>query len=194
MKSTTLHFAAAVLISLAIQSTASAEPVQYTIKQSTPYVGTSIKQPIVVTGTIPLDEHYAELTAEQKNALKSIYEKMGDNDEPPFPANGLRPLYSALGRAHEQLELVYKGPVTLYVQVDSQGNPGAMYVVESPDQQIAQAAANILAMQKFKPALCNGTPCSMRYVFHADLIGPDLHNMKSDNPASGIQLTKPSGY
>jgi hypothetical protein len=188
LKSTTLHFAMAIFVALSAQSAVSAEQGQYTIKQSTPSVGTYFRLPIVVAGTIPLDERYAELTTEQKNTLKSIYEKMGDNDEPPFPLNGLRPLYSALGHVHEQLNLAYKGPVTMYAEVDSQGNAGALYLVEAPDPQIGQALANILALQKFKPALCNGTPCSMRYVFHAELVGPEEHNMKSANPASGIQI------
>jgi hypothetical protein len=193
MKANTLHFATAILASLFVFSTASADPQQYVIKQSVPSTGSSIKRPIVITGTIPLDERYAELTPEQKNSLKSLYEKMGDNDEPPFPLHGLRPLYEALGKAHEQLELTYRGPVTLYVDVDSQGRPGNMSLVESPDQQIAQAAANVLATQKFKPAVCNGTPCAMRYVFHAELVGPDVHDMKSANPSTGIQVSKTSG-
>lgn len=188
MKATTLCFTAAILASLFIQSTASAEAQQYVIKQSSPSVGSSIKKPILMVGSIPLDRPYAQLSAEDKNALRALYEKMGDNDEPPFPVRGLRPMYEALGRVHEQLELAYHGPVTLYVDVDSQGQPGNMSVVESPDQQISQAAANIIAQQKFKPAVCNGTPCAMRFVFHAELVGTDTQNLKSGNPATGVQI------
>ena len=193
MNANTMRCAAAILATIFLQSTAFADAQQYVIKQTAPSLGSSIKRPIVITGTIPLDEKYAGLTPEQKNALKALYEKMGDNDEPPFPVRGLRPLYAALGVAHEQLELAYRGPLTLYVAVDSQGNPGAMEVVESPDQQVSQAAANILASQKFKPAVCNGTPCSMRFVFHAELVGPEVKDMKSANPASGIQVGSPVG-
>ena len=190
MNTPALRFAAAILVACFAQASAMADEQQYVIKQSIPSLGTSIKKPIVLAGTIPLDEKYAELTPEQKNSMKALYEKMGDKDEPPFPLHGLRPLYAGLAEAHEKLELAYRGPVTFYVEVDSQGNPGAMTVMESPDQQISQAIANMMAMQKFNPALCNGTPCSMRYVFHAQLIGPDVHDMKSLNPATGVQINK----
>ena len=154
-------------------SAAWADNTPYVVKQSEPSEGSHIKKPIVVAGNIPLDKTYTELTPEQKKSLSDIYEKMGAGDEPPFPAKGLMPLYRALADTHEKLALEFKGPVTMYVQVDSQGNAGALYVVEAPDPQISQAVANILAAQKFKPALCAGTPCSMRYVFHAELVGPD---------------------
>lgn len=194
MRTQPLCFGAAVLAALCVHASASAEPQQYVIKQTIPSLGTSIKRPIVITGSIPLDEKYADLTAEQKNSLKALYEKMGEKDEPPFPLHGLRPLYEALAQAHEHLELAYRGQLTVYVQVDSEGLPHEMFVVETPDQQISQAAANILATQKFKPALCDGAPCSMRYVFHAQLVGPEVHDMKSTNPSSGVQINKTSGY
>jgi hypothetical protein len=154
-------------------SAAWADNTPYVVKQSEPSEGSHIKKPIVVAGDIPLDKRYDELTPEQKKSLNDIYEKMGAGDEPPFPLKGLMPLYRGLADTHEKLGLEFKGPVTMYVQVDSQGNAGALYLVEAPDPQIGQAVANILATQKFKPALCAGTPCSMRYVFHADLVGPD---------------------
>jgi hypothetical protein len=153
-----------------------ADNTPYVVKQSTPSEGSHIKKAIVVAGNIPLDKTYAELSPEQKKSLNDIYEKMGPGDEPPFPVKGLMPLYRGLADTHEKLELEFKGPVTMYVQVDSQGNAGALYLVEAPDPQIGQAVANILATQKFKPALCAGTPCSMRYVFHAELVGPDWQN------------------
>lgn len=189
MKSNALHFALTIFVALFTLPSAFAEPEQYVIKQSEANLGTNFKQPIVLAGTIPLDERYAELTTEQKNKLKAPYEKMGDNDEPPFPLNGLRPLYAALGKVHEKLNLFYKGPVTMYVQIDSKGNPGAMNLVEAPDPEMGQALANIMALQKFKPALCKGIPCSMPYMFHAELLGPDMHNMKSPSEP-GMQLTQ----
>lgn len=192
MSANTFRFAAAILATLFIAPAAFADPQQYVIKQSAASTGSSVRRPIVLAGSIQLDKSYADLTPEEKNSLRALYEKMGDNDEPPFPLHGLRPLYAALGSAHERLELAYHGPLTLYVDVDSKGNPGAMSVMESPDQEITRATANILLLQKFKPALCNGQPCAMRYVFHAELVGPEVHDMKSGNPASGIQLS-PAG-
>ena len=161
---------------LMLPGIAQADQDQYVVKQSTPSSGSNLRRPIILGGSIPLNKHYSELTQEQKNALNSIYEKMDAGDEPPFPANGLMPILRALGDAHEKMQYLYKGPITMWVQVDSQGNAGALYLVEAPDPQIGQTVANIMATQKFKPALCHGTPCSMKYVFHAELVGPDWQN------------------
>ena len=91
----------------------STAPQQYSIKQSSPSTGSNVKRTIIEAGAIPLDKRYADLTAEQKNILKSGYEQMKDADEPPFPANGLMTILSAVRKAHEQSALQHQGPLTL---------------------------------------------------------------------------------
>jgi hypothetical protein len=186
-----LHFSIGIAL-LACQWQASAgdttEAPQYTIKQSAPSVGYSIKRDIIKAGSIPLDRRYAELTPEQKNILKSEYESMKADDEPPFPTNGLKDAFTALRRVHEQYNLKYKGPLTMYVQVDSHGKATGVSVVRSPDPEITQAMAYTLMVLPYKPAVCSGQPCAMQYPFHAELIGPDEQEITSGNPASGVMI------
>src|SRR6185437_11223441 len=137
MKTSAILSAAAVLF--LAQFPVSAE--EYTIKQTEPSPGTNLRRDIVKAGTVPLDKSYADLTAEQKAALKSQYEHMDDNDEPPYPEHGLRPLYEALGRVHEQLNLQYKGELTMYVTVDDKGRAKAVSVGKSPDPEVTQNVA-----------------------------------------------------
>ena len=51
--------------------------------------------------------------------LKALYESMGPADEPPFPANGLGPIYKAIAAA--QQKLLIEGPLSVAVQVNSLG-------------------------------------------------------------------------
>lgn len=167
----------------------STEQQQYTVRQSEPSVGSTLRRDIIKAGTVPLDKRYSELTTEQKNVVKSAYESMKDTDEPPFPANGLMPILKSLRAAHEQFGLKYKGELTMYVQVDSQGKATGVSVVKSPDPEITKVMAYALMTQPYKPAVCNGTPCAMQYPFNAELIGPNEKDIQSLNPSGGIQVT-----
>lgn len=171
-----------------VSATETAEAQQYTIKQSEPSLGSNFRRDIIKAGAIPPNKHYGDLTAEEKEVLKSPYEKMQTNDEPPYPANGLMPILNAVRDIHEKTELQFKGPLTLYVDVDSEGKPKSVSVVQSPDKQITQVAALALMKQTYKPAVCNGTPCAMQYPFHVELIAGEEKDVHSLNPASGITV------
>jgi hypothetical protein len=158
------------------------EKARYTIKQDKPSVGSSMRQVIVIAGTIPLNKTYDQLTPEEKNTLKSNYENMPASDEPPFPVDGLMPIYKSIGHAHENLSLKYKGKLTMYVLVDSQGKPKSVSVDASPDPEITNAVAHLLMLQKFKPAICSGQPCSMEFPVTADLVGPMEEDFNGQNP------------
>ena len=102
--------------------------------------------------------------------MKSQYDKMGDNDEPPFPLNGLRSIYKPVADAQQRLNA--KGHLSMYVDVDSQGKPVSVSVFESPDPQMTKIAAAVLMLQDYKPAICNGQPCRMQFPFRIDLTAP----------------------
>ena len=144
----------------------SAEPARYAIKQSEPDTGTRIPSNIVEGSRLPLDKRYAELTPEQQKLLKSQYEQMGDADEPPFPANGLGPLYRQIARG--QQKLLARGPLTMFVDIDATGTAIAVQVLQSPDPQATRYVAAVLMEEKYKPALCDGTPCRMQFPFRID--------------------------
>jgi hypothetical protein len=172
------------LLVMGLQYQASAgepeEAAQFTVRQEAPTIGSNVRRDIVKSENIPLNRQYAQLTAEQKAAVKSDYEKMSDTDEPPFPADGLLPVYKYLSIAHEKNSMQNSGKMTLYVTVDKDGKPQAVSVHESPDQTLTKVAAYALMEQKFKPALCNGTPCSMQFAFHAELLPMNMNKTTQD--------------
>src|SRR5882672_12925876 len=89
---------------------ARSQAARYSIRQDVPSTGSTIGREIVTGGLVPFDKRYAELTGEQQRVLKSQYERMGGADEPPFPVNGLRPIYLMLANGQQVLRV--NGPLT----------------------------------------------------------------------------------
>jgi len=52
---------------------------------------------------VPFDKRYSNSRLSSKRILKSQYQRMGDADEPPFPVNGLRPIYLMLANGQRDL-------------------------------------------------------------------------------------------
>jgi hypothetical protein len=130
------------------------------IKDDSPLTGSSIKRERV-HGALPFDKTYAQLTEEEKARFKAAYEKMGPNDEPPFPLQGLGPLYALVQKANKKIGA--EGLLDLDVTIDSTGTPVNVSVFHSPDPDLTTAAAQFAMLTKFKPAVCNGQPCRMNF-------------------------------
>lgn len=133
---------------------------RYSIREDVAETGSNIRRNIV-TGSIPFDKRYDELTPEQQALFKSQYQRLGPHDEPPFPANGLGRVYRAISVA--QNVLLVQGTVSVFVEVNPKGEPESVSVFEAPDPKIARAVASILMLEQYKPALCDGTPCRMGF-------------------------------
>lgn len=121
----------------------------YSLKQDEPATGSNIRREDV-HAWLPMDKRYEELTPEQQAAVKAQYEHMGPLDEPPFPVDGLRPIFKAVNAAEQKLRVT--GPLSVFVDVDSDGKPLAVSVYRSPDPRMTQAVATILMLQTYKPA------------------------------------------
>ena len=120
---------------------------------------------------LPAEKSYAQLTPEQRRIAKSAYDKMPDADEPPYPLNGLLPIL----RASEKLQhkLLIRGELSMAATIDAKGNAISVEVFKSPDREMAKAMASVLLLEKYKPALCAGSPCQMQFpfrtIYHVDL-------------------------
>jgi hypothetical protein len=110
---------------------------------------------------IPFDKSYGQLTAAQQNRFKTFYVALGDGDEPPFPLNGLGALYRPVTQG--QQKLLVSGEFRADAEIDKDGNLVAVAVLRSPNEEVTKFMANILLLTKFKPALCQGQPCSMGF-------------------------------
>ena len=155
---------ASVLLAASVAPFAQADealPPQYSIKQSESTTGTRIPRKIVQGSAIPLNRSYAQLTEDEQRLVRSQYEAMRPTDEPPFPLSGLKPIHEAIAEA--QRRLLVQGALSMYADVDAQGAVTSVSVYQSPDPKLTQAAAAVLMLTRFKPAVCRGEPCKMSF-------------------------------
>lgn len=137
--------------------------------------GTIIKKSIKWESAIPLDKTYEQLTPEQKAELRKLYVSLGPDDEPPFPAAGIKPIFNAIKRAQHFRQA--RGELNMAVTVGPDGKAtkvedfGGVYDVE-----MTELTQQVLLLTKYKPAVCSGTPCTMQFRFTQNL-----------NPANGLR-------
>jgi len=152
---------------LAIAS-AQTDPPQYALRDDSQQTGSIIRKEIAWSSQLPLNRTYAELTTEQKKHFHSNYESIAPGDEPPFPIEGLKPIVAAISKA-QKIRLAH-GDLRLIVTV---GPDGMGKKVESfgtvEDAEMTKFAVSVLLLTKYKPAVCNGAPCTMQFPFRCTL-------------------------
>ena len=136
---------------------------QYGIKDPNPPIGSNIRRNITEGSRIPINKTYGELSPEEKEAVHRYYEVIETGDEPPFPAKGLGPIHDAVAKV--QQKLLVTGQLLLVASVGPDGNVTEVKAIGSPSPEMVQAAGSIVALSKFKPALCKGQPCRMDFPF-----------------------------
>lgn len=110
---------------------------------------------------LPLNRRYAELDAAEKALVRARYDNMSAADEPPYPAEGLLPVFQTVQTA---AKLPQVGQLTLVADVDSAGRVQHVDVFGKVDAEFARFAARVLTATPFKPALCAGQPCNHQFV------------------------------
>lgn len=132
--------------------------------------GTILSREMRWTSKIPLNKTYGELNDAQKAELRSLYESMPPDDEPPYPLDGMKPVFNAIKSAQRKLRA--KGVLNLAVTVGPDGK--AKQVVDlgsTQNTEMTKFAGTVLMMTKFKPAVCAGKPCESQFPLHLKLSG-----------------------
>lgn len=137
----------------------------YIIPQDQPSPGSNIVRPAAYS-EIPFDKRYEEFTNDELKVLREDYPKLGPNDEPPFPKDGLREIATQAIRLGRRTDM--RGPLELGVRVDSKGVAQGVAVYKTTDGAIAKAVALQLMKSEYKPAKCDGRPCDGEYRFNVD--------------------------
>lgn len=150
-------------VAVVLPPAAGAQPAtpEYTIKDDRPRTGSHLRRDAIKGFGIAVNLSYAELPPADRQRLHSIYERMGEGDEPPFPLAGLTSIYEPLRKVQDKLR--ERGELSLVATVDSTGQVQEVKVFESPSARMAAFAAQVLTLTKFKPAKCGGVPCVMEF-------------------------------
>jgi hypothetical protein len=134
----------------------------YTMKEDQARVGSNLRRENIFA-QVPPEKNYGDLTEEQKNQVKSAYASMGPDDEPPYPIGGPGASLKAAVEIVQRLQST--GMIDIGVTINASGKPESIKVYETPDAATAKAVATVLVMQKYKPAMCKGQPCTQEYPF-----------------------------
>ena len=117
-------------------------------------------------GPIPFDKPYEALTPKQKALVRSAYENLGENDEPPYPKEGLGKALDIVARI--QHKALIEGEMVLIVRIDERGDAQSVSVFKTPDPKVSNVVGSALMLLKYKPGICAGKPCAMDYRFDFD--------------------------
>ena len=137
----------------------------YAVRESV--TGSHIARDSIAGSPVPSYKTYASLTREEKRRVKSQFGLTAEADEPPYPRYGPLHIYQELQSIEQKVQVA--GVLRLAVTIDAAGRPIAVDVSQSPDKRITTAISEVLMLEKFKPASCNGVPCQMQYPLEVTL-------------------------
>ena len=114
------------------------------------------------TTALPFAASYADMAPAEKDVVRSMY-LLGENDEPPYPVDGMQKIHDAVGKLLGKADGA--GPFLIHVKVDSEGKASEVVVPASPSEQLTRSIASLLMKAKYKPGLCAGKPCALDFPF-----------------------------
>jgi hypothetical protein len=139
------------------------EPAEYGVRFDEPSTGSNIRRWNVRPISFPINKPYGEFTPAEKARFRAYYIRLDDEDEPPFPADGLRQIIDGLRKAQSRREYQGVGQLFLIAEVDANGDATTVKAIGAPTPELARIGAALLMFTKYKPALCRGRPCRMEF-------------------------------
>lgn len=115
------------------------------------------------TATSPVSGgRWDELSEGERRIVRNRYKALEAGDEPPYPIEGMRPLFAALTKVG-YVDSSFVGPVRMHVLVGANGKPKSATTVGKLPPEAGQYLGSILMITTYKPAVCHGQPCEMIY-------------------------------
>ena len=137
---------------------AAVEVRSYRITNTTSPVGTFIP---ALTATSPVSgARWSDLSENERRIVRGSYATLEEGDEPPYPVDGMRPLFAALAKT-TYIDRSFSGLVRMQVLVGVDGKPKSAATIGKLPPEVARFMAGNLMVIGYKPAICHGTPCEM---------------------------------
>ncbi len=130
--------------------------------------GSSFGTKTDVSSRVPFDRAWAELSAEQRELVKSDYDGLALADEPPFPQSGLAPIFRLLVRG-TLTKKVEEGTVQVVATVDREGVVQDLRFYKTPGKVTTSIVADALLKTHFKPGIKNGSAIATEYWFETEM-------------------------
>ena len=113
---------------------------------------------------VPPKTPYAQLTPAEQWLVKQEYPILQERDEPPYPLGGAAAITLSFVEAQRSLQT--DAEFRLNVLIAEDGKPSTAEILKAPTPELGRWAASVLLRAKYKPAVCAGKPCAMRYPVH----------------------------
>jgi hypothetical protein len=131
---------------------------RYRITNTTSPVGTYI--PALTASSAVSGARWADLTENERRIVRARYAALEEGDEPPYPIDGMRPVFAALSKTG-YIDRSVSGLVRMQVLVGVDGKPKSAATIGKLAPEVARFMAGTLMVIGYKPAICHGTPCEM---------------------------------
>lgn len=139
---------------------------RYSLKAAEAHTGTNLKKDIAYNSVVPVDVGYDALTPEQKRALNVYYPALEEGDEPPYPLRGPKEFYTLMSKVAGRLG---SADLNIYVLVGADGKAQSVTVMGTDDPEIRRIAGLGAGVVQYKPAMCQGKPCEMKFQYRLAL-------------------------
>ena len=136
---------------------------RYGLKAHEAETGSKFKADELFGSYVPYDVGYARMSAEQKKIVALAYPLMDVQDEPPYPLHGKQTISRMIVDASKENAIT--GMLHLLVKVGPDGKAQTVTSIGSPSAQITKFASHVVMLEKYKPGMCAGKPCTMIYPF-----------------------------
>lgn len=145
----------------------STESLSFRGRADEPRLGTLMRE-VHTTSSIPLTGGWQTLTPPQQQELRDEYRALDPADEPPYPIDGPAALLKVVHMASTHYE--EQGQLRLNVLVGADGVAKQVVRIGAFDGDVVRYVGGAVMAQRYKPALCHGTPCEMMYPFRVSII------------------------
>lgn len=135
----------------------------YALSNELAPTGSLIPDKDILGSEVPYNKPWAGLSKKEQRLIRQRYGLLAEDDEPPYPLYGTENIMRAIATGQHQILAL--GILRMNVMVDSSGTPVSVTVFTSPDPVMTKVASFAVMKEKYKPALCAGTPCAMIFPF-----------------------------
>lgn len=137
---------------------------RFTLKADQPLTGSNLLHNVTI-GFLPMDAPWEALTPTQQASVRSFYPALDQHDEPPYPLKGTRAFFKGVADLYREF-IDYRGNALVYVTVGADGVPTTVSTYGVAHREFGRNLSMLAMLQRFKPALCSGTPCTMIFPIH----------------------------
>ena len=116
-----------------------------------------------IWGPMPFHKSFAQMSRAERLRVHAHYPLLDQADEPPYPLDGLQRIMERV-RTEQRVRMA-RGDLLVFVTVDANGNAVSANVHRTPKETLSNDIKAILLSEKYKPAWCNGRPCTMVFPF-----------------------------